>query len=100
MPVGQEEGESEECFCCYHTSLCSLLSTGSPVDSCDYHKMHGSLIYDVEVAGYGFVKYSSNKNETFSFQSVLEDLWVIFLRMEMLEETIIISSHSQHFFYE
>ncbi|VUZ57565.1 unnamed protein product [Hymenolepis diminuta] len=58
------------------------------------------MIYDVEVAGYGFIEYSSNKMETFASpdRSIFEDLRVICLRREMLEEMIIIFPRSQYFF--
>ncbi|VUZ48502.1 unnamed protein product, partial [Hymenolepis diminuta] len=65
-------------------------------------KCHESIIYDVEVAGYGSITYSSNKMKTFSSpdRSIFEDLLAICLRRELLEEMITIFLRPQYFFYE
>ncbi|KAM3172101.1 hypothetical protein ACTXT7_015247, partial [Hymenolepis weldensis] len=53
-------------------------------------------------SGYGSAPYSTNKMETFSSpgRSILENLRVICLRMEILVERGITFSRSQYFFNE
>ncbi|VUZ39401.1 unnamed protein product, partial [Hymenolepis diminuta] len=73
--AGQEEKER---FSCKHTSLCSRLLTGSPVNICVYHKMTKS--------GCSSLVCNLNKDESFSSpsRSVLEDVRVNCQRREML----------------